>query len=99
MKLGGGIRGRLEGGIFSTEEAEINLETREIICPQPVVFTREDLPISAGRMEGNIDTEDLLFSGGVLIERKGEFRIRGEALRYWGDRKRFELMGGVELEL
>ena len=99
LKLGGGIRGRLEGGIFSTEEAEINLETREIICPQPVVFTRDDLQISAGRMEGNIDKEDLLFSEEVLIERKGEFRIRGEALRYWGERKHFELLGGVELEL
>ncbi|NLZ43446.1 MAG: LPS export ABC transporter periplasmic protein LptC [Clostridia bacterium] len=99
LKLGGGIRGRLEGGFFRTEEAEIQLETREITCPQPVVFTREDLSISAGRMEGKIDPEDLLFTGGVLIEKKGEFRIHGEALRYWGHKKRYELMGGVELEL
>ncbi|NLY88999.1 MAG: LPS export ABC transporter periplasmic protein LptC [Firmicutes bacterium] len=99
LKLGGGIRGRLEGGFFSTEEAEINLDTREIVCPQPVVFTREDLQISAGRMEGNIDTENLLFTGEVIIEKKGEFRIRAETLRYWGRMKHYELLGGVKLEL
>lgn len=99
LKLGGGIHGRLEGGSFRTEEAEILLETREITCPQPVVFTREDLSISAGRMEGKIDPEDLVFSGGVVIEKKDEFRIQGEALRYWGQKKRYELMEGVELEL
>ena len=99
LKLGGGIRGELEGGLFRTEEAEIKLETREIACPQPVVFTKEDLSISAGRMEGKIDPEDLLFTGGVVIEKKGEFRIHGESLRYWGNTKRYELIGGVELEL
>lgn len=99
LSLGGGIRGRLEDGFFSTEEAEINLETREITCPQPVVFTRDDLKISAGRMEGNIDKENLRFTGEVIIEKKGEFRVQGETLRYWGEEERYELMGGVELEL
>ncbi|HHU83347.1 MAG TPA: LPS export ABC transporter periplasmic protein LptC [Firmicutes bacterium] len=99
LHLGGGIRCQLEGGFFNTEEAEINLDTRMITCPQPVVFTREDLQISAGRMEGNIDTEDLIFTGEVVIEKKGEICIRGETLHYWGEKKHYELLGGVEMEL
>ena len=97
LKLGGGIHGRLEGS-FRTEEAEILLETREITCPQPVVFTREDLSISAGRMEGKIDPKTWFFPVALSSRRRTNSVFKGGPSAI-GGRKRYELMGGVELEL
>lgn len=99
LTIGGGIRGRMEGGTFTTEEVEIDLSTRDIICSQPVVFENDDLRIYARRMEGNLRTELLVFQEEIIIEKSGEYQARGETLRYWGKEERYELVGGVELEL
>lgn len=99
LTIGGGIRGQLEGGTFTTEEAVIDLSTRELLCPQPLIFDHDDLRIYARRMEGNFDTELLVFQGEVTVEKSGEYLARGEILRYWRKEERYELAGGVELEL
>jgi|GEM_PF-1948765 len=99
LTVGGGIQGEMEGGNFITEEVEIDLSTRDITCPQPVVFENDDLRIYARRMEGNLRTELLVFEEEVVVEKNGEYHARGEILRYWGKEERYELAGGVDLEL
>lgn len=96
--IGGGIKGRIDEGSFTTEKAEINTETKDITVPGAIVFTENDFRVEAGEMKGNLDTEILNFSGEILITEK-DYRVRCRSLRYFGKEDRFELEKELEVEL
>lgn len=98
MVIGGEITGWVDSGTFETEEAEVNMDSKDITVSSPLTFFKEELRIEAQRMEGNLDTENFLFTGDIKVYEK-DYHLRGERLRYFGREGRFELEGELEVEL
>jgi lipopolysaccharide assembly outer membrane protein LptD (OstA) len=98
LRIGGGIKGRIEQGGFETKEVEVNTKTSKIKVPGEIVFYREDLWIKAQEMTGDLDTEVLTFSGEILLI-EGDYTARGQSLKYYGKEERYVLEGGIEVEL
>lgn len=98
LRLGGGIKGRINQGGFETEEAQVNTETNEIEAPGKIIFFHDDLRIEAQQMTGNLDTEALVFTGEVLLE-EGDYTARGKSLKYYGKEERYVLEEEIEVEL
>ncbi|HHT48805.1 MAG TPA: LPS export ABC transporter periplasmic protein LptC [Firmicutes bacterium] len=93
-----GVDGEVGGGKLSTEEIEFDLEKKLVKCSPPLSFTKEQLKVEAERMEGNLQTGEYCFFGGLEVVQKDQ-RIRGESLTYYVNEDRFEIRGAVEVEL
>ncbi|NLW55538.1 MAG: LPS export ABC transporter periplasmic protein LptC [Firmicutes bacterium] len=92
------VRGELQEGEFMTAEVYVDTETRKVTCPQKVTFVKAELRVEANRMEGDLKSEEYLFTGDLQVEQKNS-RSRGEVFRYWAQEDRFAIEGGVEVEL
>lgn len=92
------ISGDLNGGELLTREMEIDLDKKEINCPQLLTFKKEGLALQANRMAGNFETGEYQFSGDLEVIQKDQ-RLRGRIFTYYAKEDRFQIQGEVEVEL
>ncbi|HBT16454.1 MAG TPA: LPS export ABC transporter periplasmic protein LptC [Firmicutes bacterium] len=92
------VQGYMTEGEFTTEEMSINTKTKKITSSKRISFSKEGLKVEADQMEGDFETEEYIFCGNLHVQQKNN-RSRGETFRYYAQEDRFEIQGGVEVEL
>ncbi|NLY90035.1 MAG: LPS export ABC transporter periplasmic protein LptC [Firmicutes bacterium] len=92
------VRGEVGGGRLEADKMELDLDKKLVRCDPPLSFTKERLKVQAQRMEGNYQTGEYCFSGDLEVVQK-DHRIRGHSFVYQANADRFEIRGGVEVEL
>ncbi|HEY8392012.1 MAG TPA: LPS export ABC transporter periplasmic protein LptC [Capillibacterium sp.] len=93
-----GVEGEVGGGRLEAEQIELDLDKKLVKSNLPLSFTKESLMVQAARMEGNIQAGEYCFTGELGVAQK-EHRIRGQSFVYQVKVDRFEIRGGVEVEL
>ena len=93
-----GVEGDVGGGRLQAEQLELDLDQKLVKSDLPLSFTKERLRVQAARMEGNYQAGEYCFSGDLDVVQK-DHRIRGHSFVYQAKADRFEIRGGVEVEL